>query len=414
MTVEILELKQKRANLWEQAKALNEKVKAENRDFTAEEDQSWARLNAEMDTLTSQIERDERLLQVRASAAVTQSTTNAQTTDANRADGTQYRDAFMAWLRGGMENVEPEQRQVLRQGQHVLSGEEKRALSIINAAAGGFTVPDATMGAIVEAMLPYSGMRQSRATIDRTGSGNDWPIPTTDDTSNTGVRLAEGVQVTEQDVAFGQKILHAYVYTSKMVRVPLTFLQDSSISDVEAFLTKTLGTRLGRITNTEFTTGTGNVMPEGVATASVLGVTAAANNAITVDEMTNLEHSVNTAYRRQAEWMFADTTLLFLKKLKDGEGRPLWQPGLAVREPDMILGHPYVVNDDVAAIGAAAKSVLFGDFSYYHIRDVGGITVVRFAERYMDYLETAFMAFSRHDGALIDAGTHPIKHLVHP
>jgi len=86
---------------------------------------------------------------------------------------------------------------------------------------------------------------------------------------------------------------------------------------------------------------------------------------------------VDPAYRRMAEWMFHDSTLKAIKKLKDSEGRPLWAPGIAVREPNTILGYPYVVNNDMPVMAADAKSILFGDFSNYFIRDVLGVQLLR-------------------------------------
>jgi HK97 family phage major capsid protein len=125
-----------------------------------------------------------------------------------------------------------------------------------------------------------------------------------------------------------------------------------------------------------------------------------------------LKHSVNRAYRQNAEWMFNDNTLLAIKKLTDSNNRPLWSPGIAAGEPDRFDGDRYVVNDDMPDMAASAKPILYGDFSNYFIRDVLGIQLLRLSERYADYLQVGFIAFSRHDGLLADAGTNPVKHLL--
>src|SRR5690606_40696617 len=83
---------------------------------------------------------------------------------------------------------------------------------------------------------------------------------------------------------------------------------------------------------------------------------------------------------------------------------------IAVREPNTILGYPYVVNNDMPVMAADAKSILFGDFSNYFIRDVLGVQLLRLEERYADYLQVGFLAFSRHDGVLADAGAGPIRY----
>lgn len=409
----IIEMRQKRANLWEQMKALHERAQTEKRSLNAEEQGQWERLNAEVDSLKGDIDREERMADLAAQFAASQPPAQGGGQPDGAAPSAEYRSAFWTYMQNGMDALAPEQRTMLQKG-FQMATPEMRALATGNAQAGGFTVADEDMGAIVDAMLPYGGIRQSRAEVMTTETGADYPVPTNDDTANVGVRLGENVAVTEQDVAFGQKVFRAYTYTSRMIRVPYAFLQDTSMANFESWLIGKLAERIGRITNTEFTTGTGNVMPEGIVTGSVLGVTAAANNIIQYTEMQALEHSVNSAYRRNAQWMFADTTLLALKQLQDGNGRPLWAPGIATRESDMLAGYPYVINDDVAAIGASAISMLFGDMRNFKVRDVKGFTILRLVERYADLMQVAFLGFSRHDSGMVDAGQHPVKFLQHP
>ncbi len=409
-----IEMRQKRANLWEQAKELNERAKAENRDLSAEEKEQWNRLIAEMDALKERIDREERLERIgtefnqRIPSETVPAGVSANTDKHSAAEPTEYRKAFWDWVRYGNEGLEPERRTVLRNGFTPL-GAETRALGVSVPTAGGYTVADEDMQALVDAMKAFGGMREV-SNVFTTATGADLPIPTSDDTSNKGVRVAENVQIGEQDVTVGQKILKAYTYTSKIVRVSLQLLQDASFP-IESWLTRKLAERIARITNEEFTTGSGTAMPEGVLTGATLGASTASSSAITYAELLELLHSVDPAYRRGARWMMADSTLKYLKGLVDGDNRPLWLPGLAVREPDTLLGYPYTVNQDIPAIAGSAKVVLFGDFANYYIRDVAGIQLIRLTERYADYLQVGFLAFSRHDGALVDAGQHPIKYL---
>ena len=117
--------------------------------------------------------------------------------------------------------------------------------------------------------------------------------------------------------------------------------------------------------------------------------------------------------------MLNDSTLKAIRKLVDnsggsGVGNYLWMAGLSAGVPDTILGKPYTINQDMASIGTGNKSVGFGDFSKYKIRDVKGITVLRLNERYADSHQVGFFAFMRADGRTLDAGTDPIKVLLHP
>ena len=114
--------------------------------------------------------------------------------------------------------------------------------------------------------------------------------------------------------------------------------------------------------------------------------------------------------------MLHDSSLKIIRKLKDTTGHPLWvgpgtyYPGMAGQAPDTILGYPYVVNNDMPQMGVSAKSILFGDFSNYFIRDALDIRLIRLDERYADTLEVGFIAFMRSDGNLINAGTNPVKY----
>lgn len=408
-----IDLRAKRANLWEQAKVLHETAKAEERALSAEEQTQWERLEAEMEKIKGQIDREERLMAVGADLDRAQPTVAAGRLPGDissrelHAGSEEYRNAFWAWARHGNDGLDPEQRTMLRNG-----FVDVRAQGVGVPTAGGFAVADEDMRGIVDAMKAFGGMRQAGCTIFTTATGADLPIPTVDDTGNTGEQLGENTQVNEQDITLGLTTLRAYVYSSKLIRVSYQLLQDAGFP-LESWLQSKLGERLGRITNTKFTTGSGAATPQGVVTGSTYcGTTTASATAATYAELVDLEMSVDAAYRQRARWMFGDSTLKNLKKLVDGSSRPLWLPGIAVREPDTLMGYPYTVNQDMPSMAASAKAVLFGDFSAYYIRDVQGVTLIRLQERYADYLQVGFMAFSRHDGALIDAGQHPIKHLL--
>ena len=279
-----------------------------------------------------------------------------------------------------------------------------------SAGAGGVLVPEGFVPELESALLQFSGVRQA-ATVIRTSSGNDLPWPTDNDTGNRGVVLAESTQDSEQDITFSSLTLQAYKVTSKIIRVSVELIQDSAMP-IGQVLGAALGTRLGRAMNYYGTVGTGSSQPNGVVTASTLGVTAAAAAAVTFDEIYELAHSVDPAYRANASWMLNDSTLLAIKKLKDSDNRYLWQSSTADGAPDTIDGKPVIVNNDMAEMATGEKTILFGDMSKYIIREVQGISLVRLVERYADYHEEAYIAIQRWDGDLLDAGTNPVKHLI--
>jgi HK97 family phage major capsid protein len=287
---------------------------------------------------------------------------------------------------------------------------ENRALASGTGSAGGYTVPQGFLNELQKARKFFGGMLNVARVIN-TQTGNQLPIPTVNDTSNVGEIVAENSAVTNQDVTFGQVVLGAYKYSSKMVLVPIELLQDSAFN-IEQYLAETLGERIGRINNTHYTIGTGTGQPQGVvtgATSGKVGLTGQTTSVI-VDDLIDLEHSVDKAYRSKGKYMMNDLSFRNIKKLKDSQGRLIYSAGLQFGAPDTILGYAVEVNNDVATMSANAKSILFGDFSNFFIRDVMSVDVVRFGEKFMDQGQVGFLAFSRTDSKFVNAGMNPIAY----
>jgi len=415
------ELREKRANLFQQADEILTRARQEGRELTSEEREQFDRLHAEIDRLGEEARRIERheelqreLEESRGVIAGRQDQRGGEDRAGPQNDAEEEERAFRAWLRGGVAALTPEQRAIMERRSEMVP-RELRALSTGTGTAGGYTVPQGFERRLEEALLAYGGMLEA-AEVIATDTGAPLVWPTANDTTNTGELVAENTAVSgdtgANDPSFGQVVFGAYMYSSRIVLVPVQLLQDNAV-DLEGRLASWLGTRIGRIINNHFTVGTGTGQPRGVVTAAALGVTASANNAITYEELIDLEHSVDPEHRRApgVRWMFHDSTLRQIKRLKDNDGRPIWLPGIAVNAPDTILGYRYIVNQDVPQIGPGAKAVLFGDFQKYKIRVARGVTLLRLTERYAEKLQVGFLAFARYDGNLVDAGSNPIKYL---
>ena len=280
---------------------------------------------------------------------------------------------------------------------------------------GGYTVaPDVSFyGRVISAMKLYGGVESAPVTALTTATGADLPIPTDDDTSNVGVLVAEaGSHASGTPITLGQTTLKSYLLSSKIVKVSKQLLQDSAIN-WEQFLANKFALRLARGKNAYLTTGTGSSQPQGVQYGSTNGRTCGTGYTTTCapDDLVRLFHSVDPVYRSAAfaRWMFNDAAALIIRLMKDGDGQYLWRPGLEAGQPDRLLGYPVVINPDMPDMAAGVKSVLFGDFSAYFVRTVAGIEVVRLNELYAANGQVGFMAFLRFDGALVDAGMHPVK-----
>jgi len=398
-----------RASAWNKAQEFASRAATEA-DMSAEDRAAWDAALADVERLGADIERDERHARLSA-VDYSQVLDTAQEADAEQHGGTDraaaYADAWRSWVREGSSDLTGEERATLRTGW--VDGKELRAQGVATGAAGGYTVPAPFRAKLIEAQKFYSSMRDV-AEVITTETGATLPWPTNDDTANVGAILSENTQVTEQDVTLGTNDVGAYMYTSKLVRVSLQLLNDSAFN-LESWLAGVLGRRIGRAQNAHFTTGTGTAQPEGIQTNAVIGKTGGTGQttSVTYDDFIDLIHSVDPAYRNSGRvgWMFNDATLGTARKLKDSQGRPLWEPSVQVGVPDGLLGYKYTINQDMPVMAANARSVLFGDFQAgYLIRDVQDVQMLRLAERYADFLQVGFLAFARTDGTPQDTAAY--------
>lgn len=371
---------------------------------------------AELDKLDRSIAREEKQAALEArveEARARMRPTGGDLRVSGQADGekSDYRTAFYAMLRAGgdMSEVAPEHRAALRAGLA-----EFRVQSAGTTTAGGFTVPTELANEIIVSMLAFGPMYDPLVARELlTSSGNAIKIPTVNDTSVVAAAHTEGTALGDtgaKDVTFGQKALDAFAFDTEFVRWSYELTQDS-IFNMESLLGTLLGERLGRIANAQLTTGTGSSAPNGVVTASTLGKTAAATAAITADEVIDLMHSVDPAYRvgPKVRFMFNDSTLAAIRKLKDGQGNYLWNMGnIQQGVPGNLLGYNYSINQAMATLATAKKVVLFGDFSKYYVRKVGSPVIGVMRERFWPDLGIAGLI--RFDGELGD--TAAIKHLI--
>jgi HK97 family phage major capsid protein len=386
----------KRAQLWEQMQALQERATNEDRSLNAEEREQWDRMEADISALSGDIERGERAARM-DTVGVTPTVDTPDERD--EMDAPEYRQVFEKFLRRGMGRLSAEERELLEGNFEEL---DKRAQGTTPDAAGGYTVPDTMLNKITETMKAFGGLASIVGSFS-TDSGNPLNWPTSDETAAEGVILGENTAAAEDDIAFGTDALGAYTYSSNIVRVSKQLIQDSGL-DIEAFVGRKLGERLGRITAKHIANGTGSGQPQGVS-AAASGVTGAvsATPAITYDNLVDLEHSVDPAYRTTAQYAFSDATLKLLRKLKDADGRPLWVPSLTSGAPSTLNGYAYTVDNGLPAPAVSGKSVFFGDFkSGYILRRVNGGQLMRFDERYAEFLQVGFLAFLRMDGKLDD------------
>lgn len=390
------DLVERQNRLWNRMQEIQRAAEDENRDWTAEERTNWDAAEVELTQVSEDIERLDRA--ARLDTVDHRQIVDARTLADEPVEGEEreqaYEVAFGQFMRRGMDRLTGEQRDLLMR--HVTDAPEIRAQGVGTNSAGGYLVPPGYRAVMTEAAKEYGGLI-NHANVITTSTGNPLQWPSNDDTSNVGAILAENNPVTELAVTWGTKSIGAFMYTSRLVLVSLQLLQDSAF-DLDVWLPRKLGERIGRATAAHFISGTGSGQPEGVATNATASVTGAAGFGITYDNLIDLEHSIDPAYRANARFLLNDTTLSVIRKIKDSQGRPLWLPVPVPGMPATINGVPYTIDQGMASPGANAKPILFGDFrAGYIIRQVLDIQMVRLAERYAENLQVGFFAFARLD-----------------
>jgi len=395
------ELREKRMRLNEEIKSLQKRATDEKREFTGDERTSFEKMMTDFDDMT----RDINLLDSRATQERLMADEMPKPKEEKRVT---------------MDDVEALGRLIQIKGGRQFSDAEMRAISEQTTvdAEGGYTIQSGFSNKLEVAMLPFGPMAQV-ATIWNTPKGNDIEWPTLNDTANSGAQIAEATTMDtgETEMVFANKTFKAWKQRAGILRISNELLQDSAFNIMQ-IVADALGERMARGNNTLFTTAAGTTTVSGIVTgASTSGASGVAATALTRANLVDLKFSVNSAYRQgpKSGYMVNDTTLAAIAKLGFGtaDDRPLYQASAIAGEPDRLEGKPVWVNNDLADIGASAKSVLFGDFSKYIIRYAGPSRLVILKERFAEVDEVGVVLLKRIDGQLLDAGTKPVKYLLH-
>ncbi len=389
------ELRQKKTALAKQMRDLHAEIGEES--WTSEQRTQWDAMKDELTSLEAQIEREEELRALDQQFIEDHQEEHNEQRNGGQEQSAEQRQqqAFYAFLRHGMGDLDTEQRSVLK---------EMRAQGTDPDTAGGFTVPSEFQARVLDKMKAYGGLANI-ANVINTSHGRDMDWATSDGTSEMGELVGENTEASEGDVTFGSAVLGAKKLSSKVIRVSNELLTDSGV-DIEGFLTGRIAQRLGRGEAHHLIKGSGTgspVQPKGLAEWVSEGVTTA-GAALDWADLNNLKHSVDPAYRSgNSYWLLNDATLKDIGNLADANNRPLWMPALSADDPATILGMPYQIDQGVAEAAGNAKFVYFGDFNRVIVRRVQGMVLKRLVERYAEFDQVGFLAFHRFDCLLEDA-----------
>jgi HK97 family phage major capsid protein len=391
--------------------------------WTGEQQSVYDAKVADIERIDAEIVRIQKAADLDAEARVEDAI--AQLTKKSERDPLSSESMFDTFMRKGPEGFSAEQGRVFRNTMSTTTGSE-----------GGFTVPAIISSILYDQMKAYGAMR-AVSEILRTSDGRNLTFAGSDGTAEVGEIIAQNATATSADPVFTSVSLNVFKYSSKIVAVPFELLQDSVIN-IEAFVVKRLAQRLGRIGNQHFTTGAGTTQPDGVVPRASLGKVGTTGQTLLIiyDDLIDLVHSVDPAYRgANSAFMTNDSLLKVLRKIKDTAGRPIWTPSydggitVGLSKPgteetggyagqdrpvmfDTLLGYPVWVNNDIAVPAANAKTLLFGDYSYYKIRDALDVSMFRFTDSaYTKLGQVGFLAWARMGGNLVD--TSAVRYYQH-
>lgn len=377
----ISELRDKRASLYGTMKDFLDTRRA-NGTLSAEDDASYAKMEADLNALTAEIRREERREAIDAemsrpvSAPIVERPMKVADEKLGRASR-EYRADFLNMLRGKRQMYN-----VMEEGTD---------------SAGGYLCPEEFEKQIVVGLAQQNVMRKICKVIT---TNNEHKIPVAA-TRSTAAWTAESAAYTESDPTFTQKTIDAYKLTD-LIKVSLELLQDSMF-DLETYIANEIAYAFGVAEESAFCVGNGSGKPTGLFTSAggTVGVTTASATAITADEVISLIYALKAPYRKNAKFLMNDATVAMLRKLKDGNGVYLWQPALQAGQPDRLMGYEIYTSASVPTVQASAYTVAFGDFQNYWIADRSGRTLQRLNELYSTNGQIGFAATERVDGKIV-------------
>jgi HK97 family phage major capsid protein len=387
---ELQKLNEARQRVWAEMRALSDSIAAEGRDFSGEEESAWQKANADLEAIDARlavlIDAEKRNADVEAAMA----RFGAPEAPAAPAAEPTVEENLRALGRGEVRSV--------------VVPAEARDLTKGTATAGGNLIATTFFGTMWEHLIDSSAILSAGATVLNTTSGENIEIPVTT-AHSSGALISEGGTLTESDPAFAKRTLGAYKY-GMSVQLSSELLADAAF-DLTGYLARQAGRAVGNALGTDLVTGNASSKPSGIvqtATTGVTGATTGASGAFTADELIDLYYSVIAPYRASTScaWIMRDATLARVRKLKDSQNQDLWQPGLTVGAPDVLLGKPVYTDPNVAAVATSAKSVIFGDISAYHVRIAGGVRFERSDDFAFQSDLVTFRAIVRGDGILAD------------
>ena len=382
----INEMRVRRGEIWEQAKNFLDTHRNDSGILSAEDTATYERMEQDIVNLGHEIERQERFeaLEREMSKPTSEPIRNTPVPASNEKTGRasdSYKDAFWRSIRN---ETSYEIRNALREGVD---------------SDGGYLVPDTFEHTLIQALDEENIIRQLAHTFTTSSGTHAIPIVST---RGKATWISEEQEIPETTETFTQKTIGAHKLTA-LIKISEELLNDSAF-DLESYITSEFVRKIGDAEEEAFLIGNGAGKPIGILNdkdGAEVGITAAAANALTTNELIDLYYSLRSPYRKRAVWIMNDSTVNMIRKLKDSNGQYIWSPGITTNDTDTILGRKVYTSTCVPTAKAGAKTIAFGDLSYYWIGDREGISFKRLNELYATRGQVGFLASKRLDARLI-------------
>lgn len=379
----VLALREKRKNLWDQAKNFLDTVRDENGMVSAEDAMRYEKMETDVVNLGKEIDRLERQQQLDAQLALPTSTPIQEQPGAVNVTPEQRGRASRAYTQAFWNAI-----------RHKHSFDAQNVLQEGTDTDGGYLVPDEFERQLIDKLQEENFFRSLATVIHTSG---DRKIPIVTGHGEASWMEENGLYPDSQDT-FGQQSISAYKLGTA-IRVSEELLNDSAF-DLESYIANEFARRIGTKEEEAFLVGDGVNKPKGVFPSAELGITANTAN-ISFDNLMDLYHSLRIPYRRNAVWLLSDTTIKALRKIKDANGHYIWQPSVTAGAPDTILNRPCYSTSFAPELSAGNRAIVFGDFSYYWIADRESRSFKRLNELYAANGQIGFLASQRVDGMLM-------------
>ena len=379
----IMELRDKRVKLWEEAKNFLDSHTDEDGKLSAEDAAAYEKMEADVVEMKKAIDRLERQaaidreLDKPTSKPITNQPENAKPAGGFRATD-EYKQDMLTAMRTRFRNIS----NVLQEG---------------NDQQGGYLVPVEYDNRLIDVLNEENIMR-SLATKITTSGEHKINIAAT---KPAAAWIEEGGSLSFGEATFDQIMMDAYKL-HVAIKVTEELLYDAAFN-LEGYIIDQFGKALANAEDDAFLNGDGKGKPMGVFDTTNGGqyntTTSTAN--ISADDIINLVYTLKRPYRKSAAFITNDKTLASLRKLKDNNGAYLWQPALTAGEPDRLFGYAIHTSQFAPEASAGKAAMAFGDFSYYNIGDRGSRSMQELKELFAGNGMVGYVMKERVDGRLI-------------